>query len=55
MSEKDKIFYTTILRLELEDYKSGKLEFTLEEAYRLYDVWNIKTIMKNGEIDFEVE
>ena len=55
MNKQDKIFYTTALKLMLDDYKKGKMEFILEEAYRLYEVWGIKTIIKNGKIDFEVE
>lgn len=55
MNKQNKIFYATALRLELEDYKNGTLKFTLEEAYSLYEVFKIKTVIKNNKIDFEVE
>ena len=53
MKKQDKIFYTTVLRLLLDDYKERGM--TLEEAYDLYDRWNIFITYKNGKIEFEVE
>ena len=48
----DKIFYNTILRLQLEDYKSGKLKMTIRDAERLYNVFGITTTVKHGKIEF---
>lgn len=55
MKKEDKKYYTLALSLELNDYKNEKMNFTIEEAYRLYEVWKIRTIIKNKKIDFEVE
>ena len=43
-------FYRCVLSLELKDYKNKGM--TLEQAYKLYDDWNIATIYKNGKVDF---
>ena len=43
-------FYKCALSLQLIDYKSKGM--TLEQAYKLYDDWNIATIYKNGKVEF---
>ena len=43
-------FYRCVLSLELKDYKNKGM--TLEQAYKLYDDWNIATIYKNGKVGF---
>jgi hypothetical protein len=48
--EEDKRFYNCVLNLMLEDYK--KKGMTLEDAYHLYERFNIATIYKNGKVEF---
>lgn len=43
-------FYKCALSLVLKDYKDKGM--TLEQAYKLYDDWNIATIFKNGKVEF---
>lgn len=45
-------FYRVSLRLMLEDYRNGKLKFTLKDAEELYSVFGITTIIKNNKIKF---
>ena len=46
-------FYRCVVGLMLKDYKEKGM--TLEEAYNLYDRWNISITYKNSKIEFEVE
>lgn len=46
-------FYRCVLSLELKDYRNKGM--TLEQAYKLYDDWNIATIYKNGKLEFMEE
>lgn len=48
----NKIFYNTILRLQLEDYKNGKIQMTIKDAEELYVAFGISTTLKNGKIEF---
>lgn len=48
--EQEDKFYRCVLSLELKDYKEKGM--TLEQAYKLYDDWNIATIYKNGKVEF---
>ena len=43
-------FYKCVVAWMLKDYKDKGM--TLEEAYKLYDEWNIATIFKNGKVEF---
>ena len=43
-------FYKCCVGLMLKDYKDKGM--TLEEAYKLYNDWNIATIYKNGKVEF---
>ena len=43
-------FYRCCVGLMLKDYKDKGI--TLEEAYKLYNDWNIATIFKNGKVEF---
>ena len=43
-------FYKCCVGLMLKDYKEKGI--TLEQAYKLYDDWDIATIYKNGKVDF---
>lgn len=45
-------FYNILLKLELEDYKSGKIAMTLKDAERLYVTLGITTTLKNNKIEF---
>lgn len=46
-------YYNLVLRLIIEDYK--KMGLTIEQAYELYDRFNIITIYKNRKVDFTNE
>lgn len=52
MSNQDKIFYNTILKSQLEDYKSGEIKMTVKDAEILYLTFGITTTVKHGEIEF---
>lgn len=52
MRKEDKIFYDTVLRLQLEDYKSGKVTMTIKDAEELYNVYGITTTLRDGKIEF---
>lgn len=45
-------FYNTVLKLQLEDYKSGKLTMTIKDAESLYLLFGISTTVKHGKIEF---
>lgn len=45
-------FYNTVLKLQLEDYKSGKLKMTIKDAEELYVVYGITTTIEHGKIEF---
>lgn len=51
MSDNDK-FYKTLMALGLKDYKEGKMIMTLKDAIINYEVFNITTQVKNGELIF---
>ena len=50
--EQEDLFYQTAIRLQMEDWKNGKMVMDIEDAEFLYDVCNIATIFKNGKIKF---
>ena len=43
-------FYKCVLDLMLKDYKTKGI--TIEQAYELYERFNIATIYKNGKVEF---
>lgn len=53
MSEENRKFYSTIIKLEMEDIKNGKKQMTIGDAEFYYEEWGISTIFKNGKVEFE--
>ena len=52
MSEENIKFYSTMIRLEIEDIKAGKKTMTISDAEFYYDEWGIITLFKNGKLEF---